>query len=99
MGGCCLVVLASWISPRLAVFFLWLFTDRMSVAFDSFVAELLGFLVLPWTTLMYVLVYSPATKVSWFGWVIVAMGLMLDLGTWFGGGNKGREYYYAEYRA
>ena len=32
----CLVAIAAMLSPRLAVFLVWLFTDRMSIAFDSF---------------------------------------------------------------
>ena len=32
----CLLVLLAWLSPRLAIFVLWVFTDRMTVAFHSF---------------------------------------------------------------
>ncbi len=98
MGGCCLLAMALWISPRLAMLFMWLFTDRLTLAFDSFLAGAVGFVLLPWTSVLYTLVYSPATKVSWLGWAFVAFGLFLDLSSWFGGGNKGREYYVAEYR-
>ena len=47
----CLVALAAFVSPRLAIFLIWLFGDRMSIAFDSFWWGLLGFIFLPWTTL------------------------------------------------
>ena len=55
----CIVALAAFISPRLAVFFLWLFTDRMSIAFDSFWWGFLGFIFLPWTTLAWAVAYAP----------------------------------------
>jgi hypothetical protein len=32
----CFVALAAFISPRLAIFFGWIFTDRLSIAFESF---------------------------------------------------------------
>jgi hypothetical protein len=35
--------------------------------------------LVPYTTLFYALVYSPGTGVHGFGWVLVAVGLFLDL--------------------
>ena len=32
----CLVALAAFLSPRFAIFLIWLFSDRMSIAFGSF---------------------------------------------------------------
>ena len=63
----CIVALAAFISPRLAIFFIWLFTDRMSIAFDSFWWGLLGFILLPWTTLAWAIAYAPARGVTGFG--------------------------------
>lgn len=37
----CLVALFALISPRLAIFLLWLFTDRMTLAFTSGMAGIL----------------------------------------------------------
>ena len=90
--GCCLVALASWISPRLALFLVWLFSDRLDFAFDSFWMGLLGFIVLPWTTLFYALAYAPIAGVEGIGWVFVAFGLLCDIASWSGGGRKGRDY-------
>ena len=55
----CLVALAAFLSPRFAIFLIWLFTDRMSIAFDSFWWGLLGFIFLPWTTLAWAVAYAP----------------------------------------
>jgi hypothetical protein len=78
--GCLLALLAA-ISPRFVIFLLWIFTDRLSIAFRSGWEGLLGFLLLPYTTLFYALVYAPGKGVDTFGWVIVALGVLLDLST------------------
>jgi hypothetical protein len=91
--GCCALVLAAWISPRFVLFFLWIFSDRLSLAFDSFWTGLAGFLVLPWTSLAYAFAYAPQAEVSGIGWLFVIAGLVADLSTWFGGGRQGRTYY------
>ena len=43
----CLVVLLAFISPRLALFAIFLFSDLLSRAFDSWFVPLLGFFLLP----------------------------------------------------
>ena len=86
--GCCLVVIASWLSPRLALFLMWLFGDRLSLAFDSFFMGAIGFVVLPWTTLFYALAYAPVAGVHGLGWLFVGLGLLFDIGTWSGGGRQ-----------
>lgn len=87
--GCLLAILAA-ISPRLVIFLLWIFTDRLTIAFRSGWEGLLGFLVLPYTTLFYALVYAPGKGVDTFGWVIVALGVLLDLSTLTNGARARR---------
>ena len=91
MGCGCLVFLASAISPRLGVFLLWLFSDRMTQAFDSGWLAILGFLFLPWTTLAWAVAYQPLgdVGVSGFGWFIVGLAVLADLST-LAGGSKAR---------
>jgi len=76
--GCVLAVLAA-ISPRFVLFLLWVFTDRLTVAFRSGWEGVLGFLFLPYATLFYALVYAPGKGVDGFGWCVVALGLLFDL--------------------
>jgi hypothetical protein len=87
----CLAALAAFISPRLAIVVLWLFTDRMSVAFDRFWWGLLGFVVLPWTTLAWAAMYAPIGGVSGFGWFIVAFGFFADVMTHLGSAQARRD--------
>jgi len=87
----CLVALVAMLSPRLAIFLLWLFTDRMSVAFNSFWIGLLGFVLLPWTTLAWAVVYAPVRGVTGFGWFLVILGFLVDISTHVGSAQARRQ--------
>jgi hypothetical protein len=76
--GCLLALLAA-ISPRFVIFLLWVFSDRLTIAFRSGWEGIIGFILLPYTTLFYALVYTPGRGVDSLGWVIVALGVLLDL--------------------
>ncbi|MBV9328717.1 MAG: hypothetical protein JO352_33825 [Chloroflexi bacterium] len=67
------------LSPRLGIIFLWAFTDYVSRSFNTWIWPLLGLIFLPWTTLMYLLVAAPVGGISFWGWLFVALGLILDL--------------------
>jgi hypothetical protein len=76
--GCLLALLAA-ISPRFVIFVLWVFSDRLTIAFRSGWEGVIGFIFLPYTTLFYALVYAPGRGVDAFGWFIVALGVVFDL--------------------
>jgi hypothetical protein len=78
---CCLVLLASGLGPRIVLAGWWIFGDKVDVAFGSWIWPLLGLLFLPWTTLFYVIVWSIG-GVSGAEWLLVALGLLLDIGTY-----------------
>ena len=78
----CLVVLIALVSPRLALFALWLFGDLLSRAFDSWLVPLIGFFLLPWTTLAYALMWSSSDRVNGFEWFIVVLAFFVDLGSY-----------------
>ena len=54
----CLIALLALISPRLALFFVAIFSDMLSRAFDSWLLPLIGFFLLPWTTLAYAVMWD-----------------------------------------
>ena len=78
----CFVVLFALISPRLALFALWLFSDLLSRAFDSWFVPFLGFFLLPWTTLAYAVMWSSSDRVNGFEWFIVILAFVFDLGSY-----------------
>lgn len=90
--GCCLfaVVLAG--APRFALFIWWLFqTKYVTAAFSNAIWALVGFIFLPWTTLMWVFVYPGG--ISMVNWVFLGIAFLIDMGTYFGGGKSGRDRY------
>ncbi|HWB70356.1 MAG TPA: hypothetical protein VG518_10305 [Solirubrobacterales bacterium] len=78
----CFVVLFALISPRLALFALWLFSDLLSRAFDSWFVPFLGFFLLPWTTLAYAAMWASSDRVYGFEWFIVILAFVIDLGSY-----------------
>jgi hypothetical protein len=85
----CLLALVAAISPRLALLLVWIFTNLVDRAFEGFLVPLLGLILLPFTTLIYVLAYQPRVGVTGWGWFFVFLGLLFDLGS-YGGGALGR---------
>jgi len=79
--GCLLTGILS-LAPRLVLLFMWLFTTRVSAAFEGFLIPLLGFLFLPFTSLAYVLAWDAQSGVSGAAWLLVLGGLLFDLGTY-----------------
>jgi hypothetical protein len=85
----CFVVLFALISPRLALFFVAIFSDILSRAFDSWFIPFLGFFLLPWTTLAYASMWSLGGKeVSGFEWFIVVLAFLADLSAYGLIGNR-----------
>lgn len=84
---CCWLLIAFAFAPRIALFLMWLLSDRISGAFGGVLIPLIGFFILPWTTLMFVL-----TAPGGFGIldvVVLVIALTADLGAW-GGGYRNR---------
>lgn len=89
---CCLITVLGLLGPRAAIVVWWIFEPaRWAHAFhSSYVWPVLGFLFLPWTTLAWVLV-APLGTTSGIGWLVVAIGLLIDVATWSGGGYGNRQ--------
>ena len=65
----------------------------MDRAFTGLLIPLLGLILFPYATLFYVLAFNPVTGVSGWGWALVVLGFMFDIGHWAGGGMTGRQRY------
>jgi hypothetical protein len=85
------VALVALFSPRLAIFILWAFTNRMTIAFDSGWVGFLGFLFLPWTTLAWAIAYAPVRGVEGFGWFLVIFAFVVDIGSYVGSAQARRQ--------
>jgi hypothetical protein len=89
----CLLVLLALISARLALVIMWIFTNLVDRAFDTFIVPLLGVIFLPWTTLLYVVLWSPGGGVNGWEWILVALGFLIDIGSYGQGGMQRRARY------
>ena len=82
----CLIALFALISPRLALFFIFVFSNMLDRAFDGWLLPLLGFFLVPWTTLAYTLMWDTGTRtVDGFEWFVVVLAFVVDLGAYVGG--------------
>ena len=80
---CCLALTAGVLGPRLALLVWWIVdADRVDAAFSSWIWPILGLLFLPWTTLAYLVVWSPIVGVDGWEWIVVALGFVLDVATY-----------------
>jgi hypothetical protein len=88
---CCLIAVAVLISPRIAILIWWLLdTARWASAFHTiWMWPLLGFLFLPWTTLVFVLV-APQGVIHGLGWLLLTLAVLADLSS-YGGGYRSRQ--------
>jgi hypothetical protein len=85
----CLFLILLLFGPRSVIVIWWLLQPlRWDATFGSFIVPFLGFLFLPWTTLMYVIV-APGGLVGldvlWMGLAVLA-----DIASYTGGGVYGR---------
>ena len=85
----CIAAFVALISPRLALFLTWLLSDRLAIAFEHWYWPVLGWLLLPWTTLVYTFAYAPERGVTGVGWVLVVIAVLADLGA-IGSGDRSR---------
>lgn len=84
------MILFALLSPRVAIVWIWLTDDLLSRSFDSDWLPLLGFFLLPWTTLAYAIMWEVGTdKVSGVEWFFVIVAFLTDIGA-IGGGSRAR---------
>ena len=88
----CLIALFALIGPRVALVFTWLFSGMIGRAIDSVLVAILGFLLLPWTTLAYVVFYDVGSgrEVHGFEWFLVGVAFLADIAS-YAGGNWARD--------
>ena len=83
--------------PRLAILVWWIINPvYVGNAFDNWLLTLLAWAFIPWTVLMYLIVY-PGGVVG-FDWVILILGILADVASYAGGfwGNRNQVPGYAE---
>jgi hypothetical protein len=88
--GCLLAIFAGMF-PRIAVIIFWIARpERMDAVFTSFVWPVLGIIFLPFTTLMYILLWRSGFGVTGWDWAWIGLAVVLDLAHWSASANQRR---------
>jgi hypothetical protein len=78
----CLLAFGLAVAPRIFLVLAWIFSERWPLVWKGdFLIPLLGIIFLPYTTIMYMLVWSP-TGIQGWDWLWIILGLLLDLWKW-----------------
>jgi len=88
---CCGLAVLAFLGPRAAILFWWLLRPMyFSDTFTTILWPLVGFLFLPWLTLMYLIV-APG-GISGFDLVFLGLALFFDISSYGGSvyGNKNK---------
>ena len=78
----CLLAFTAAFAPRIVLIFAWIFSPKWNQVFDNWFLPLLGIIFLPYTTIMYLLAYSPGVGISGWDWMWIILGLILDFWKW-----------------
>jgi len=92
---CCFASILLFLGPRAGILVWWLLNPtRWERMFSSFFWPFLGFIFLPWTTLMYVGVGLGGLR--GFDWIWMGLALVADFaqyaGSGYGNRTRGRQY-------
>ena len=77
------------LGPRALIFFWWIAEPaRWAVSFQTAFVPVIGFLFIPWTTIMYVLVFPDG--ISFLDWIWLGLALAVDVASYGSGafGNR-----------
>jgi hypothetical protein len=86
---CCIFTALVLLGPRFAILVWWLINPvRFGLAFANWIIPLLMALFLPWTMIMYLIVF-PGGIVG-FDWIWMGLGLLADIAWYAGGGFRRR---------
>jgi hypothetical protein len=78
----CLLAFGLAVAPRVFLVLAWIFSTRWQVVWQGqWFLPLLGIVFLPYTTVMYMLVWTPTGIAGW-DWLWIALGVWLDITHW-----------------
>jgi hypothetical protein len=89
VGMPCLLAILALAFPRVVLLLLWLFTTYLERAINSVLVLLIGFLILPLTTLAYAFTINTHGTVDGLYLVLIVVAVLIDLGL-IGGGHASR---------
>ena len=86
---CCVLALLAFLTPRVVLVLMFLFTNYLGRAYHGLLIPLLGFLFLPLTTIVYAWIANSRHPIDGIYLVILIVAVVIDLGG-VGGGHWSR---------
>ena len=87
----CLLAFAIAFAPHVILILAWIFSTRWPLVWGGdFIVPFLGIVFLPYTTIMYMLVYTPKGIEGW-DWIWILLGVTLDIVKWTGIANNRKQ--------
>jgi len=83
----CLLAILAFFCPRVAIVLLVIFGNYIGRAFDSTIWPLLGFFLMPYTTIAYAFAKNANGSIEGLYLAVVVVGVLFDLGV-IGGGKQ-----------
>jgi hypothetical protein len=79
----CLLAWAIALAPRVVIILAWIFSSRWDTVWQgNWFWPLLGLIFAPYTTVMYVLAWSPGVGIAGWDWMWIFLGVLLDIMKW-----------------
>ena len=89
---CCFFTALVFFGPRLGVLVWWLMNPLyISNAFSTWFWPFLGIIFLPWTLLMYLIIYPGG--IIGFDWIWLGLGVLFDVLSYGGGGYSNKDRF------
>jgi hypothetical protein len=89
----CLFVVITALFPRFTALIFWIARpERFLAPFGGFwLWPLFGIMLLPYTTLLYVALWSPNVGLAGWDWLWLGLAVLLDVGHYAGSGYSNRD--------
>ena len=79
----CFLAFAIAFAPRVGLILAWVFSPRWDVVWGgNWFWPLLGIIFAPYTTVMFLLSWSPGLGIYGWDWMWIVLGVMLDVMKW-----------------
>jgi hypothetical protein len=82
---CCLLLLLLLLSPRIVLVLMFFFSNYLERAYHGILIPLLGFIFLPFTTIMYAWLVNNGMPIAGFNLVLIVIAVIIDVGAHSGG--------------
>ncbi len=89
---CCLLLLLLLLGPRIILVLMFFLSTYLERAYHGILIPLLGFIFLPWTTLLYAWLVNNGMPITGFNLILLVIAVIIDIGAH--GGGAYRRYRY-----